>query len=214
VSMCRVGAVVFEPVEVFVPFAADLATIWLVFLHAHSIWIRRVGQGIDDGICAVLVEMQGLVLVAVEFVVFEAVLVFVRLLAANNWTLVGLVLATLHDVEMAGRVVDAHFVAAAAILVHEHRSADGRRVRREKYLVGGHGLQALHALHDGRLDGWRGRDVGFLIVSEQIVQGGQQHAAAAVVLAEVGLEVGQVGRRVDGAHGLVVRWVGARACCS
>lgn len=104
--------------------------------------------------------MEGLVLVAVQAVILESVLVLVGLVAANDRALEGLVLAALHDVQMPGGVVNAHFL----VLVEGHRGARHGRVRRDKDLVCGDGLEGLHAANNGGLNGRRRGDVGFLIV--------------------------------------------------
>lgn len=93
--------------------------------------------------------MQGLVLVAVEAVVLESVLVLVGLVAANDGALEGLVLAALHDIEVAGGIVNAHFL----VLVEGHGGAGHGRVWRNKDLVCRDGLEGLHAANDRGLNG-------------------------------------------------------------
>lgn len=97
------GSVVLEPVEVLVTLPTVLAAIWLFLLHAQSTGIRRRCLGIDDGECAVSVVVKSLVSMAMlffvsvmhriieqythRFMVFQAILILVSLLASYYWTL-------------------------------------------------------------------------------------------------------------------------------
>ena len=47
--------VIFEAIEILIPFAADIAPIGLVLLHAEGSWVRAESVGIDNGECAVFV---------------------------------------------------------------------------------------------------------------------------------------------------------------
>jgi hypothetical protein len=55
--------VVFETVKVLVSLLAHVALVRLLLLHALSARIRSLGVWIDDGICAVCIVMQSLVIV-------------------------------------------------------------------------------------------------------------------------------------------------------
>lgn len=246
---------ILQTVKILVSLATNLTSVRLVLLHVHAVGVWRVGQRVDYTVSAVVVEMQHLVLVAVHPMVLESVLVFVRLVAPNHRALERLVLAPLHHVQMAGRVVDAHFVVlvkrtcglrrlaahlhhlrvvlsmghlAAAHLGPAMPTLWWQRVLLEMrgVVALGHGMMLLlhawgalmlsggssgaaHAhehvvgrnhLHDvvgvaghmGLLHGRRWGNVRLLVVPQQVMQRWQRLATAAVVLAVLGLEVGQV----------------------
>jgi hypothetical protein len=90
IAVWGVRAVVLETVKVLVPLAANLTTIWLLLLHADGAGVWDRSEGVHDGEGAILVLLELLVLMAVLLVVLETVLVFVRLLAANDGTPEGL----------------------------------------------------------------------------------------------------------------------------
>ena len=58
---------VFETVQVLVPFPADLASIWLLLLHADGSGIWNGRERIDDGESSVVVLLELLVLMTVLY---------------------------------------------------------------------------------------------------------------------------------------------------
>jgi len=56
---------IFQAVEILVPFSANIAAVRLLFFHAHCARIRYGGNGVDDGEGTVFVFLEFLVLVAV-----------------------------------------------------------------------------------------------------------------------------------------------------
>lgn len=75
--------VVFEAVEVLIPLLTDVALVWFLLFHTHGSRIRCLSVGINDGEGAISVLMEALVVMPVCFVIFQAILILVGLLAAN-----------------------------------------------------------------------------------------------------------------------------------
>lgn len=108
---------VFEPVEVLVTLATNLASVWLFFLHAKCSGVWCGCLWVDNRKRAIRIVVQLLVVVAMlnkslatkqkwwesfpsvtySFVIFQTILVLVRLFATNNWAPVGLRLLVWKD---------------------------------------------------------------------------------------------------------------------
>lgn len=57
----RVLAMVLQSVQVLIPFAADLAPVWLLFLHSNGSWVGNRCDRVNDGKRTVCVFLQLLV---------------------------------------------------------------------------------------------------------------------------------------------------------
>lgn len=185
--MRRVAPVVLEAVEVLVALAANLAPVGLVLLHVHAVGIGRIGQRVNYAVSSIVVEVQHLVLVAVHSVVLESILVFVSLVAPNHWALERLVLSSLHDIQMASRVVYAHFVVVVkracrlwwAHLHHLRVMAVGdTMLLRRRRMLEMRGVVALD--HAGVLHGLAGRPAWPAHAHEHVVSGDHLHDVVGV----------------------------------
>ena len=56
---------VLQTIKVLVSFAASVALVWLLLLHALRAGVRNRCFWIDDGICAISIFMQPLVIMSV-----------------------------------------------------------------------------------------------------------------------------------------------------
>lgn len=77
---------VLQAVEILVALAADLTSIWLFLLHANSTGIWYRSKRVHNGERSILVLFKLLILMTVLLVIFETVLVLVRLFATNDRT--------------------------------------------------------------------------------------------------------------------------------
>lgn len=73
-------------VEILVSLATGFAAIRLLLLHADCAWVWYTRSRVDNRESAIDVLLQLLILVAVLLVIFQTVLVLVRLLATNDGT--------------------------------------------------------------------------------------------------------------------------------
>lgn len=77
-------AMILQAIQVLVSLPADFTPVRLLLLHANSTGIRNTSCRVDNGESAVGVLFQLLVLMAVLLVVFEAILVLVRLFTTDD----------------------------------------------------------------------------------------------------------------------------------
>lgn len=118
--MSGVSPVVLEPVEVLVSLAANLATVRFVFLHAGTIEVRGVGLRVNDGKGPVFVLFERLVLVAMQTVIFEAVLVLIGFFTADHRTLERLIFFILHHIQVSSWIVNIHAVGVGVCHLRIH----------------------------------------------------------------------------------------------
>lgn len=105
-----VAPVVLETIKVLIPLATYFTSVWLVFFHARSIQVRRVGFRVNDGNSSIGVFFQLLILVPMQTMVFETVLVLVGFFTSNHGTFEWFMLGVFHHIQMTCWVVDIHSV--------------------------------------------------------------------------------------------------------
>lgn len=64
---------VFKTVEVLVSLVANIAFVWLLFLHANCAGVGLIVLGVEDREGAVAILLQALILMAVSLVILQAV---------------------------------------------------------------------------------------------------------------------------------------------
>lgn len=108
--MSSMASMILQTIQILITLTTNLTPIWLILFHSSAIQIWCIRLRIDDRNGSVRILLKGLVLVAMQTMIFQTVLVFVSLLTSYNRTFVRFVFIVFHYVQMTSRIVDIHCV--------------------------------------------------------------------------------------------------------